>query len=156
MRSWYVVLAVVGLLVGSCTSADVSEGPPEINYGRDICFQCGMIISEARYAAAYRLPDGTEKRFDDLGGLLIHGHESGDLGSAEVWVHDVETEEWLRAEEAFYVMTGDGRTPMAYGIIAFADQARAQVIADGLGAEVLTWAAVAAMSPDHVAHSQHG
>ena len=56
-----------------------------------------MSIDEARFAAAYRLPDGTEKKFDDLGGLIVHARESGQLEDATVWVHDFETEAWVDA-----------------------------------------------------------
>ena len=51
-----------------------------------------MIISEARFASAYRLANGTEKVFDDVGEMLKHGHKTGELADAEAWVHDFETE----------------------------------------------------------------
>ncbi len=60
----------------------------------------------------------------------------------------METEEWIRAEDAWYVMTSDGRTPMGYGISSFADRERARQVAEGLGAEVLPWDVVVTMSPD--------
>jgi copper chaperone NosL len=156
MKPISIIALALGLILGACAADEVAEGPPEINYGRDICVECGMIINEARYAAAYRLPNGTEEKFDDLGGLLIHGHEQGELADAEVWVHDVETEAWVRAEDAWYVMTKDGRTPMGYGIIAFADHQRAQDVAEGLGAEVLGWEVIMTMTPEPSGHSQHG
>ena len=156
MKPISIIALALGLILGSCAADEVAEGPPEISYGRDICVECGMIINEARYAAAYRLPDGTEEKFDDLGGLLIHGHKHGELATAEVWVHDVETEAWIRAENAWYVMTKDGRTPMGYGIIAFADRQRAEAVAEGMGAEVLAWEDLVAMPPDQMAPSQHG
>ena len=139
MRWTAILTLLLGLTIGACSADATADGPPEINCGREVCLQCGMIISEVRYAAAYRLPDGTEKKFDDLGGLVVYGRENGELASAEVWVHDVETEEWLPAGEAWFVMTGDGRTPMGFGIIAFSDKQRATQVAQGLEAGVLTW-----------------
>ena len=148
------------LLAGTaqaCGSAEAASGPPEINYGRDICIHCNMIISEARFAAAYRLPDGTEKKFDDLGGLLIHGHETGDLETAAVWVHDYETEEWLQAPAGFYVPTHSAHTPMGYGVVAFSDHGRAAEFADGVAGEVIEWDVVLQLptAPGYVGHELH-
>jgi copper chaperone NosL len=84
-----------------------------------------MIISETRYASAYVTSDGQERRFDDLGEMLAFvGEEAEDV--AVYWVHDYETEEWLKADEAFIVKSAGERTPMGYGIVAFADRARAE------------------------------
>lgn len=131
---------VLALLVASCgASATATDGPPEINYGRDICIECGMIVDDPRFAAAYRLDDGTEKVFDDLGGLIIHGRTTGDLSTATVWVHDYETEEWLRAVSAFYVPVRGVASPMGHGILAFATTDRAARFAAELGGEVIDW-----------------
>ena len=149
------------LLAGTaqaCGSAEAASGPPEIKYGRDICIHCDMIISEARFAAAYRLGDGTEKKFDDLGGLLIHGHETGDLATATVWVHDYQTEEWLEAPAGHYVPTRSAHTPMGYGILAFSDHGRATEFAVGVDGEVIGWDVVLELptSERHVQHPHEG
>ena len=44
--------------------------PPEIHYGEDVCDACGMLISEAKFAAASVDQDGTAHKFDDIGDLL--------------------------------------------------------------------------------------
>ena len=146
------LVALVALLavVTACGGPGSDGGPPEIHYGRDLCVQCGMIVSEPRFAAAYRLPDGTERVFDDLGGLLVYGHEHGELDEAEVWVHDVETEAWVRAPGAWFVATAARPTPMGYGILAFSDRERAERFAAQVGAEVLTWHEVRAISVDEI------
>ncbi len=149
MRTLPILLALT-LILGACSSGDGTSGPPEIDYGREICLQCGMIISETRYAAAYRLPDGTERTFDDLGGLLVYGHEHGELSDADVWVHDVETEAWVRAERAWYVMTRTRRTPMGYGIVAFADRSRAEALAAEVGTEAVPWPDLLAIPLDEL------
>lgn len=141
------------LSVAGCGGGE-SGGPPEIRYGRDICVQCGMIVSEPRFAAAYRLPDGTEKVFDDLGGLLLYGHATGELATAEVWVHDVETEEWVGADSAWFVATANAHTPMGYGIVAFSERGRAQAFAGGAGADVLTWDELVAIPSEEIGRPQ--
>lgn len=135
------VLAIVTLLalVGAgCNQAAVT-GPPEINYGRDICIQCGMIIDDPRFAASYRLDDGVEKAFDDLGGLIIHGRDTGELADAVVWVSDFEQQTLIDADGAFYVPTVGVTSPMGHGILAFSDKSRADQAAATLGGEVIAW-----------------
>ena len=133
-----VAFIVAALLAVGCSAADAT-GPSEINYGRDLCIECGMVIDDDRFAAAYRLPDGSEKTFDDLGGLIIHGRETGELAAATVWVHDFQTREWVGASAAFYVPTLGVTSPMGHGILAFSDEQRANQTAHDLGGEVLRW-----------------
>lgn len=146
---------LVALLAAACGTSDGAAGPPDINYGRDVCVGCSMVISEARFAAAYRLGDGTEKKFDDLGGLLIHGHETDELAAATVWVHDYQTEEWVDAPLAHYVPTRSEYTPMGYGIFAFSEMGRASEFAAGVDGEVIGWDIVLQLptSPGQIEHS---
>ena len=98
-----------------------------------------MIIDDPRFAATYRLADGTEKVYDDLGGLIIQGRETSELEVAQVWVSDFEDEVLIDAEGAFYVPTMGVTSPMGHGILAFFDEARALAVAADLGGEVLDW-----------------
>jgi copper chaperone NosL len=136
------LLAVAFALVAIGCSAAAATGPPQVKYGRDICIECGMVIEDERFAAGYRLDDGTEKTFDDLGGLIIHGREAGELMAATVWVHDFETREWTEAAQAFYVPTLGIDSPMGHGILAFSERDRAERFASDLGGEVIEWEVV--------------
>ncbi|MEZ5175433.1 MAG: nitrous oxide reductase accessory protein NosL [Acidimicrobiia bacterium] len=136
------VILLTGVLAAACGTPDDS-GPPEINYGRDICVECGMIINEARFAAAYRLDDGTQKIFDDVGGLLIHQRSTADsLDPGTTWVHDYETEEWVAAADAYFVPTLSVTSPMGHSIVSFADRDRAEAFAADVDGEVITWSTV--------------
>lgn len=121
-----VVLAVLSLtLLAACGGGPDLDEPPDIRYGEDVCDRCLMIINEARYAAAYVKPDGEARLFDDIGGMVASIDEAAE-DVAVFWVHDYDTEEWLKADEAFYVESDDLVTPMGFGIIAFADPNRAE------------------------------
>jgi copper chaperone NosL len=115
----------------ACQSAVDLEQPPDIRYGEDVCDLCGMIISEARFAAGYITADGETRRFDDIGNMVAYHLETGE-DVAVFWVHDYETAEWLRADEATLAYVADLITPMGSGLVAFADpDAAAQAIAGG-------------------------
>ncbi len=138
MRRATVLLVGLALIAAGCSAASAT-GPPQINYGRDICIECGMVIDDERFAAAYRLPDGTERLFDDVGGLIIHGRDSGEMAAASVWVHDFESGEWIEAPSAHFVPTLGVTSPMGHGILAFSDLDRATTVAHDLDGEVIGW-----------------
>jgi copper chaperone NosL len=139
-------MVVIGLAAAACGSGDAS-GPPEIEFGRDLCVECGMIIQDPRFASAYRLADGTEKVFDDVGDMVIHVREAGDdVDGDAAWVYDFETEEPVVVDAAYFVPTVSRASPMGHSILAFADEERARAFADDVGAEVIGWSDVMAMS----------
>lgn len=137
------MVAVLAMVVASCGGTVAAQGPPEIEWGRDVCIECGMIIDDPRFASAYVTGEGGEWRtFDDLGGLLIHGRETGELDGAHVWVSDFETEEWVEADQAHFVPTRGVASPMGYGVLAFSGEDRAAAFAYGIDGEVVDWEAV--------------
>lgn len=136
------LLLALAVLLGACATAEAA-GPPDIKYGRDICVQCGMIVSEAKFAAAYTTPDGTKLSFDDVGDLLLYQRSTGDpIDVNEAWVHDYETEEWVGVADAYYVPTLSVATPMGHSIISFADETRAEAFASDVDGEVILWGVV--------------
>ena len=116
-RSILGMLATAPLLAG-CKPA--TAGPEDIRWGRETCTFCGMIISDARYAAELR--GGADRKlykFDDIG-CAVHWL------TYQPWRNDPETEfwvmdsnsgtDWLDAREASYF--GDTISPMDYGFAA--------------------------------------
>ena len=113
----------------ACSPAADIDSPPEIVYGEDMCVQCGMIISEPRYAAAYLSVDGEPRIFDDLGELCLY-HRDHQEKMATVWAHDFHSEAWIDAEAATFVMSENIHTPMSFGIVAFRDREDAALFAE--------------------------
>lgn len=97
-----------------------TEGTEEIHYGRDTCAKCGMVISDAHYAAEIRGgPDKALAKFDDVGCAVnwLEKMEWRGETSTNFWVMDGETgTQWLNAQQAWY-MPG-AMTPMNYGFMA--------------------------------------
>jgi copper chaperone NosL len=137
---FFVVTVLFVLLLAGCGQAANTDEPPKIVYGQDICDRCGMIINEEAFAAAYWTKGGEERRFDDIGGMMAYIVEEAE-DVASYWVHDYADGEWIRAEEATFVLDQNLKTPMGFGIAAFADPAQAQALAAGQeGVEVLSFA----------------
>lgn len=152
---WVVVWLLAVVMLGGCAKVDM-DAPPEIVYGRDICTRCGMIIEDARFAAGYLTADGEPRIFDDIGGMFRYEVEEPEAIHAR-WVHDYETEEWLRAEEAFFVLAPEIHTPMGFGVVALAEKGRATAVALRHNGQVLTLDELqqqsAMLKANHTGHS---
>ena len=124
-----ILILIFGVSILGCGVSPEPNSPPEIYYGEDVCVECGMIINEPKYAAAYYTSDGEAKIFDDLGGLCIHYLENEDE-AANIWAHDYGTEEWINAVDATFVVADQIYTPMAFGFVAFKEDAVAVEFAE--------------------------
>ncbi len=133
------VLALLALGLASCAAPPAEPNPPDIVYGQDICDACGMIISEARFAAAAALANGEALKFDDIGDMLRYRAAHSDLAVAAWFVHDHPSETWLNAANATYVLSPEVATPMGHGLAAFSDPAAADAFAAEFHGEVLSW-----------------
>ncbi|MGI9584705.1 MAG: nitrous oxide reductase accessory protein NosL [Acidimicrobiia bacterium] len=156
IKRWILVLAGLALIAAACGTADAA-GPPDIKYGRDICLQCGMIVSEEKFAAAYTLESGEERSFDDLGDLILYMRDTNEtINPLKGWVHDYETEEWVDLANAHFVPTLSVSTPMGHGIIAFSDEERAASFAADVDGEVIGWVIVEQLpAMDNLVGSHH-
>jgi copper chaperone NosL len=126
--------ALLLVLFSTACSAPQSDEPqpPEIQYGLDMCDACGMSIDDPRFASATLLKDGAYRKFDDIGDMIVYHMDHPDQQVAAWFVHDHDSEEWIRAEEAFYVISKEIESPMGFGIFAFVTYEAAEKYADEL------------------------
>lgn len=146
MRNWIIMNTIlVMLILTACGGVTVMpDTPPEIVYGEDVCDQCGMIISDERFASGIVIetaPYEFEHRiFDDIGGLFEFVMENSDLEIASYYVHDYHSKEWLDAHDAYFVKSDELLTPMGFGLAACAQQLEAEALAREWNGNVLTFA----------------
>lgn len=144
-----VALGIVSLAPGvlSCKGKTATTPqPPPIRYGRSVCDFCGMIINEARYAAGAVLEDGTSRLFDDIGDMVLYFRAHPEEKPLAFFVHDYRTEQWIRAETAFYVVSAQILSPMGHGIAAFAQRPQAEAFALEKNGRVLDFSQVRMLS----------
>lgn len=132
------------LLLAACGQ---DKGPVEIKYDRDACENCGMIISNPRYAAELRLAaDNSTHKFDDIGDAMnwLERQGGGLAGAREIWVMDSETgQSWLDARTAFY---RHGESPMNYDFAAIR----------GPAPDAVDFAAMRSQALAHASSMSHG
>lgn len=124
------IVAAGGVVVGMSlrgTPPQVSAYPT-IRYGEEMCTYCGMSIDDARFASAWRA-SGPERHFDDIGCMVSASHRDQPAGDVQFYVHDYQTEAWLDATAATFVVSRSIKTPMAYGVAAVARPEEVQAFA---------------------------
>ncbi len=134
-------LTLLFLFLTGCAPAVDLNQPPEILYGQDVCAECGMIINDPRFAAAIVTADEQVRLFDDMGDMFAYVVKREEAVHA-YWVHDLNSEEWIRAENAAYVLQQDLITPMGWGLTAFETSAAAEAYIEAGGGWMTTFEAV--------------
>ena len=135
-----VVVVLPALLLAACGDDASADEPPEIEYGRDTCDRCNMIISEERYASGLVDEDGEKLVFDDTGEMVAFMQDDPEAYAAwRIWVHDYDSVEWIDGATAFYVYSQDTNTPMGTGVIAFKTREAAEAFAQENEGMVMDW-----------------
>ena len=136
-------LAALVFVLAACGKGQTEIEPPEIRYGETECLECRMIISDPRFAAGYTHAVNENRYesmpFDDIGDMLTYAAKHPEHDITAHWVHDYETEEWLKAETAIYIEDDNLHTPMGFGIIAFDSRERAESWSAERGGMLMTF-----------------
>jgi len=146
-KLFHFLLFAFAFLLGGCAPQSSEAQPPEIAYGRDLCDACGMIISEARFAAATLTTDGKTLKFDDAGEMFTYHAKHSEVQVRAWFVHDYNTQKWIVGKDAFYVVSKGVKSPMGTGVAAFADRPSAETFAGKMSAKVLSFDEIRAAKP---------
>lgn len=130
--------AAVAVGVLALPGEEVSAGPPDITLGQQICDQCHMVISDARFASGWRADDGSQARFDDIGCMVARFRSAGQP-AATLWVHDLDSLAWAKAAGATFVVSKAVHSPMGYGVAAFEQSGKAAAFAAENGGTSQSW-----------------
>ena len=108
-----------------------AAGPEPIRYGRDACDHCRMHFAVQGFAAERRDGKGALHKYDDVGCLLE------DEAAGEAWVEDHDGSGFVPLRSATLVKSPKVSTPMASGIVAFRDPAKAASFAAAHAGRIL-------------------
>jgi copper chaperone NosL len=147
----------LALTVCACRPASDALAPPEIHYGEDVCAECGMILSDPRFAASVVVGTPSEPRaviFDDIGDMFDYAHKHPELTVLKWYVHDYDTQAWLPAEAATFIQSNALHTPMGHGLAAFSDPAHAAKMAAESHGKTVAFDALRGAGPNQPVPSQ--
>jgi len=119
----WIKLVVLGLLVGSIAGVVVvvrggTTIPDEvqpIEWNRQPCAHCQMLVGEPRHAAQLITADGDVLAFDDPGCALRY-LEQRRPDVHRLWFHHGTSDRWVPSERVGF--TVGGTTPMGSGLLA--------------------------------------
>jgi copper chaperone NosL len=96
-----------------------------------------MAVADDAHATQIVTKDGRALLFDDIGCMYawLAEHGDGDVGAA--FVRDYRGLRWVKSEKAYYVYDASFKTPMAYGVLSFADKSDAEAFIAEQGKGVL-------------------
>lgn len=129
----------LSLALAACSTQTETMAPPEIVYGHDVCEACSMLIDQPELAAATVDTTGQAHKFDEIGDMMQFHAEHATIQAVAWFVHDYNTQKWLRAEDGYFVYSPDLLTNMGHGIVSFATEADATSFAMERGAEVMSF-----------------
>lgn len=118
---------VVTLTLAASLACGVNgEAPPAIEVDSTPCAHCGMLVSEALFAAAYKAAGGEARVFDDIACLVRSAKREGHPDALRFWFHDAATGQWIPGADASFVKSDRLRTPMSGGLVAYRGLSAAQ------------------------------
>jgi len=132
--SWAFLVITSALVLSACNRQQ-PLAPPEVQYGQSECADCGMIVSDQRYAAGLILETAQGERvprvFDDIGCMVKYEQHQKDGKVLAHYVKDYQTNQWLAVEQAVLVHRQQIQSPMGYGLAAAGSREDAQKLAAG-------------------------
>lgn len=146
--------SILLLALATSTACGVRE-PRAIVEGQDSCEYCRMSISDARFGAQVITGTGKVHTFDSV--ECVAGFVAAldaDTKLTGVYVTNfAKAGEFVRAEQAVYLMDGRIESPMGRRLVAFAQGTDATQLLREHGGEVLDWDTVrerlGTLSHDH-------
>ncbi len=130
------------LTIPSCGRNDV-DAPPPIVLGDSTCQECGMIISDERFATSTIIENERGYQpllFDDFNCQIKFERKFKDLKIVNRWSHEHAESTWIKSEVGWFVYSTQIRSPMASGLAMFETKSQAEAFAQPLDAEVLNQA----------------
>ena len=117
--------------------------PEPIDFGKDACEHCRMLIMDPKFGAEIVTDKGRVYKFDDVnckGNFITENNISEENLKYNMVIDFSEPQTLINADRAFYVQSEDIKSPMGSQIAAFNSQERAeQMLARWNGGELLNY-----------------
>jgi copper chaperone NosL len=133
------LLLVPLLLLPSCDTS-----PQPLEYGKDECAGCKMILADSHYGAELITRKGKVFKFDDVNCMLAYSSKElvGNNKECKWWIIDFKhANQFLKADEAVYLKHDQLRSPMGSHVAAFVSQENLEVVHKELGGggKIMRW-----------------
>jgi copper chaperone NosL len=136
---------VAFVFVTIITLASCGSEPEPINYGRDECEFCRMLITDNKYGAELVTEKGKIYKFDSIECMVEFSLVKNTLGDTnnKLLITDFDKPgNFVDARNSVYVKNDEFRSPMGLNVTAFNGELQAQKFVSENGGEKLSWVEV--------------
>lgn len=120
-----------------------STDPEPINYGSDMCVFCDMNIVDKAHSAQYVSDKGKQFKYDAIECLIRDVVRNDITEIAHILVADYSSPgEMLNAEEAWYIISEEIKSPMGANLSAVATEAHSKDILTKYTGDVYIWSEI--------------
>lgn len=131
---------VMILMLPAC-SREADHGPPSVNLGDSMCDECGMIVSDERFATASVIMGDRGRKsliFDDFNCQFNFERKLPELEVITRWSHDYGSSAWIETAKGWFVTSPEIHTPMASSMVFFQSRSDADQFAESVSGTVVS------------------
>ena len=134
----HLALAFLLSLLYSC---EAKLKPEPINYGKDSCAFCLMIVADAGFSAEIKTKKGKVYKFDSIECMVAYmlKNKLKKEELAAVWVADFPSKHLVRLEKVKFLVSEGLRSPMGLNISAFAKEEELKEAFRHFGGKIMGW-----------------
>ena len=140
LKKQNITLILLPLLLFSFTACETTK-PEPIKLNSDNCDNCGMTISNPKFAAELFTAKGRAYKFDDVSCMVNYKNDNKDKANgASFYIADfLGDNSLIPAETAAYITSENVKSPMGGNVAAFSNKKSSNKYAIDFNAEYTTW-----------------
>jgi len=128
------------LLLISFTLISCSHEPQPINYNKDECAHCMMIITDPKFGSELVTDKGKIYKFDSIECLANYVSAEHDFTSETLWISDYANPNTLTdAATAFYIVSPKMKSPMSMNIGGFKKKSDMENVFAEMSGQKMNW-----------------
>lgn len=131
---------MVPAFLSSC-NRELDDGPPSFILGDSACIECGMIVSDERFATSTIIMGDRGREalmFDDFNCQINFERKLPELEIVKRWSHDYSSSEWFETALGWFVESPEIHTPMASSLAFFQSRDAADQFSETVNGSTIT------------------
>jgi copper chaperone NosL len=136
MKTSLIIILISTVLI-SC-----SVKPEPLHYGQDGCYTCKMTLMDKKFGAEIVTKKGKIYKFDDMNCMINFYNSSVEPAENIAYrlvIDFANPENFIDAQEAFYIKSENIKSPMASQVAAFSTKEQRDKYNKELNGAILTW-----------------
>lgn len=127
-------------LMFSIIALSCQNNPEAIDYGRDDCAYCKMVISDRKFGGELITPKGKIYKFDSIECLAKYYRTSNLSDAQSLWTIDFSNPGmWVKADGAYYLSSKNIPSPMGMYLSSYAVRETAESMKAEMTGDLLNW-----------------